>query len=258
MTPTFSSLRSQPNSPSGSNVCIPDSPPFGRLVEEATSAAKSARSAPPCEDVSGGGNSSQDFVFNQLTKTISDEENDVEEIDSTKETRNKECMSVDSSPLRPLVANHLKSPTTQRSPTSSYSSSLDVSPTHALSSSHLVHPDSLSYPSSLASPVGVGTPTSRQFWYQAYRRPSHRRTLVPDSGSPQSLQLGTVSSASPVPYPDVVHPSSPAASILAINQSQFEETGVQMETQLTTLTTSYPPLLTQAPYHSQDMTQSQD
>lgn len=237
LTPTFSSLQSQPNSPSGYNVCIPDSPPFGRLVEEAISVAKSARSTSSGEDISGGGSSSQDSVFNQLTKTISDEENDVEGIHGTKES--EERMTTNSSPPHSLVSDYLKTHINQRSPTSSHSSSLGVSDSHAMSYSHFVHPDSLSYTSSLANSIGVGTPTARQFWYQGLRRQSHRRTLASRS--------------------DVVHPSTPVVSVVSpvsqTNQPQFERSGMQMDSQLTA---SYPPLLTQAPYHSQDMTQSQD
>lgn len=260
LTPTFSSLQSQPNSPSCYDVYIPDSPPFGRLVEEAISVANSARSASSCEDISGEASSSQESVFNQLTQNASEEENIAEEIDNAKSTGDYgENMTVDSSPSLSLVDDCLKIYTKRRSSTTSQTSPISaVSDPDALSYSHVVHLNSPSHPSSLANPNGLGTPMVRQSWYQGFRRRSHRRASTPNSGSSQSLRRPDAFMRSPASCSEAVHPHTTAvvspvsqSSSPTTTQPKFEISGMQMDSQ------SYPPLLTQAPYQSQGMTQSQ-
>lgn len=267
-TPTFSSLHSQPNSPSGCVYNIPDSPLFNSLVQEAIRISKPSHSATHHDYVSSRSeDSSQDSVFNQLTQCVSDEESGVVQ-ESGPKTSGKR-MVVDTSLDHSLTIGH-QATTHPISPSNEIETGSQGHPRPSplrtpLQAQTLIspaHPSPTSCPYSPGCSNGIGTPVTRQSWYQPPRRRSPKKMLASESGQVQSLaklESEVTSPASAGSHSGVTH-LSPAVTFVASPMSQVILQTDQSQSQdwvrtQSQSTTSYPPLLTQAPYQSQSMSQ---
>lgn len=271
-TPTFTSLSSQPNSPSGYEYVIPDSPPFGSLVEEAIKVSKPIHSeAASYDDVmfhkSEG--SSQESVLNQLTQGIDEEDSNMPpEPRSMNGNMTIDIPSpVKSNPqsiagLQAAAHSPVESQRSDRAPQGISGLPLQSQTPLRIRTpqANLIHVQSSS-PTYLYSPIHpIGTSATRQSWYQAQPR---RRSSKKMSGSEiqasrvQSPARSDTNVASPTsigPKPVAAFIASPSQPTSQIDQStsQTQDSWTQSEHQMPT---SYPPLQTQAPYRSQSMSQ---
>ncbi|KAF9453024.1 hypothetical protein P691DRAFT_118621 [Macrolepiota fuliginosa MF-IS2] len=274
-TPTFASLSSQPNTPSGRVYIIPDSPPFNALVQGALKTSKSTNHQTTHHDDDTfdsfrSDGSSQEFVLNQLTQGMDEENNGI-----LQEKSENESMVIDDPPLATSLSSrdnealaYSRSPP-QRNPPAQDNLGL-LSPTRpSLQLQTIFTPfaQSDSSPTYLQSPtysIGLGSPVIRQSWYQAPRR---RRSSKKMSGSeaqtsPVQPLVADVTVAPPAePKPRVLQ-SEPAITLAASPSPLISEpdqftprtqySWMQSDSQVTG---SYPPLQTQAPYRSQSMSQ---
>ncbi|KXN89586.1 hypothetical protein AN958_05453 [Leucoagaricus sp. SymC.cos] len=270
-TLTFTFLSSELSSPHQHALSIPESPCFDYLVTATTKRHLPVLSQIQDADeamMSPSDESSQESVFNQLTQGIDDEE-DNDESDFGSKTR-QDSTIIDSPPAQPIPQPNpinvvdqtdLKQNTLPSTPLQIQTHQLNYIP-HTLSTS----------PRYLQSPTYPLTTPVRQSWYQPRRRRSSRMTSTSEGQGAQSSPA-----TSPIAHPGTsatssvfvsfrtaaIQPkhSSPVTSSSPAPRSPFhlEESQSQSQNTLQTDSTqvfSYPPIQTQAPYHSPSFSQS--